>query len=52
MHASTQDVSGLILLGVEQGGLEQTRYSNFRPAPNTSFFICMQVLLLRLIMLI
>lgn len=37
-RASTRDISGLILLGVEQGGLEQTRYSNFRPAPNASFF--------------
>lgn len=37
-RASARDISSVVLLGVEQGGLEQTRYSNFRPAPNASFF--------------
>lgn len=36
--ASTRDISSTLLLGANQGGLEQTRYSNFRPAPNASFF--------------
>jgi uncharacterized protein len=37
-RASSRDMSSVLLLGVDQGGLEQTRYSNFRPAPNASFF--------------
>jgi phage tail sheath protein FI len=37
-RASSRDMSSALLLGVDQGGLEQTRYSNFRPAPNASFF--------------
>jgi uncharacterized protein len=37
-RASSRDMSTALLLGVDQGGLEQTRYSNFRPAPNASLF--------------
>jgi len=36
-RASTDDIAGSLLLGVDQGGLEPTRYSNFRPAPNAVF---------------
>jgi uncharacterized protein len=37
-RANSRDISSQLLMGVDQGGLEQTRYSNFRPAPNASFF--------------
>ncbi len=37
-RASSRDMSSALLLGIDQGGLEQTRYSNFRPAPNASLF--------------
>ncbi|MGH8051469.1 MAG: phage tail sheath family protein [Arenimonas sp.] len=37
-RANSRDMSASLLMGVDQGGLEQTRYSNFRPAPNASFF--------------
>ena len=36
-RASSRDIANVILLGTEQGGIEQTRFSNFRPAPNASF---------------
>jgi hypothetical protein len=35
-RASSRDIAGPLLLGYDQGGLEQTRYSNFRPAPNAT----------------
>ncbi len=37
-RANSRDMASVLLFGVDQGGLEQTRYSNFRPAPNASFF--------------
>jgi phage tail sheath protein FI len=37
-RASARDIAGVLLAGVEQGGLEQTRYSNFRPAPTASLW--------------
>lgn len=36
-RASSRDIAGTLLLGADQGGLEQTRFSNFRPAPNATF---------------
>jgi uncharacterized protein len=35
-RASNNDIAAALMLGVEQGGLEQARYSNFRPAPNAT----------------
>jgi hypothetical protein len=35
-RASSRDVAGALMLGVDQGGVEMTRYSNFRPAPTAS----------------
>ncbi len=32
------DLASAILLGLDQGGIEPARYSNFRPTPNGSFF--------------
>jgi phage tail sheath protein FI len=35
-RAATADISAALMLGVEQGGVEPVRWSNFRPAPNAS----------------
>src|SRR6185295_16269536 len=35
--ASSNDISAALMLGVDQGGIELTRYSNFRPAPSATF---------------
>jgi uncharacterized protein len=35
-RATTNDIAAALMLGTEQGGLEQTRFSNFRPAPNAT----------------
>ncbi len=35
-RAVSNDLAAALMLGSEQGGLEQTRYSNFRPAPNAT----------------
>jgi phage tail sheath protein FI len=32
----TSDLAASLMLGVNQGGVEPTRYSNFRPAPNAT----------------
>lgn len=37
-RATSRDIAAALLLGVEQGGLEQTRFSNFRPAPTASLW--------------
>jgi phage tail sheath protein FI len=37
-RATSQDAAGPLLLGIDQGGLEQARFSNFRPAPNASLW--------------
>jgi phage tail sheath protein FI len=34
---SSNDVTGVLMLGTEQGGIEKTRYSSFRPAPSGTF---------------
>jgi phage tail sheath protein FI len=34
VRASSNDIAAALMLGHEQGGLETTRFSNFRPAPN------------------
>jgi uncharacterized protein len=36
-RAATNDLSGSLMLGLDQGGTEVTRYSNFRPVPNATF---------------
>ena len=33
-RATSRDIAAPLLLGVDQGGIEQTRFSNLRPAPN------------------
>jgi len=35
---SSNDVTGVLMLGTEQGGIEKTRYSSLRPAPSGTFF--------------
>ncbi|HEY3040664.1 MAG TPA: phage tail sheath C-terminal domain-containing protein [Pyrinomonadaceae bacterium] len=35
--AGSNDLAATLMLGVEQGGLEPTRWSNFRPAPTGAF---------------
>lgn len=35
-RASDRDIAEPLMLGVEQGGVEPARYSNFRPAPTAS----------------
>lgn len=35
-RASSNDISGALMLGVDQGGIEQPRWGNFRPAPTAS----------------
>ncbi|NYF19430.1 hypothetical protein HDC36_000867 [Xanthomonas sp. JAI131] len=37
-RASSRDIAGPLLFGVDQGGLEQTRFSNFRPAPSAGLW--------------
>jgi phage tail sheath protein FI len=35
--AAANDLAAALMLGVDQGGVEPTRYSNFRPAPTATF---------------
>jgi Bacteriophage tail sheath protein len=35
--AASNDIAAALMLGVDQGGIEPTRYSNFRPAPSATF---------------
>lgn len=35
-RATSNDISVALMLGVDQGGIEQVRWSNFRPAPTAS----------------
>jgi uncharacterized protein len=35
-RAATKDISAALMLGVEQGGIEPVRWSNFRPAPSAT----------------
>ena len=35
-RAGSRDIAAALMLGVDQGGVEMTRYSNFRPAPTAS----------------
>jgi phage tail sheath protein FI len=35
-RSSSKDIAAALMLGFEQGGLENTRFSNFRPAPTAS----------------
>ena len=35
-RAASNDIAAALMLGVDQGGIESTRWSNFRPAPNAS----------------
>lgn len=35
-RATSNDISAALMLGVDQGGIEQVRWSNFRPAPNAT----------------
>lgn len=35
-RAGANDIAGALMLGHDQGGLETTRFSNFRPAPNAT----------------
>ncbi len=36
-RASSNDISAALMLGIEQGGIELVRWSNFRPAPTATF---------------
>ena len=35
-RSAQNDIAAALMLGVDQGGIEATRWSNFRPAPNAS----------------
>jgi phage tail sheath protein FI len=35
--AAANDIAAALMLGVDQGGIEPARYSNFRPAPTATF---------------
>jgi len=35
-RAAIEDISAALMLGVDQGGIEQVRWSNFRPAPTAT----------------
>jgi uncharacterized protein len=37
-RSSASDAAAALMLGVDQGGLELARFSNFRPAPTGTFF--------------
>lgn len=37
-RASSKDISAALMLGVDQGGIEFVRWSNFRPAPTAAYF--------------
>ncbi len=37
-RASSNDLAGPLMLGVEQGGIEVTRYGNHRPVPTATFY--------------
>lgn len=37
-RAPSNDIAAALMLGVDQGGIEPVRWSNFRPAPTASFF--------------
>lgn len=37
-RASSYDISGVLMLGIEQGGIEWVRWSNFRPAATVTFW--------------
>jgi uncharacterized protein len=36
-RAATNDISAALMLGIDQGGIEAVRWSNFRPAPTATF---------------
>ena len=36
-RGSVNDISEALMLGVDQGGIEVARFSNFRPAPNATY---------------
>lgn len=35
-RATTNDIAVALMFGIQQGGLEQARFANFRPAPNAT----------------
>lgn len=37
-RASSNDLAGALMLGIEQGGIEVTRYSNYRPVPTATYY--------------
>ena len=37
-RASSNDLAGPLMLGIDQGGVETTRYANHRPVPTATFF--------------
>lgn len=37
-RASSNDLAAALMLGIDQGGVETTRYSNHRPIPTATFF--------------
>jgi phage tail sheath protein FI len=42
-RASSRDIAAALMLGVDQGGVELTRYSNYRPAPTASLLTASDV---------
>jgi uncharacterized protein len=38
-RAATNDISAALMLGIDQGGIEAVRWSNFRPAPTATFLV-------------
>jgi len=38
-RSNTNDIAAALMLGVDQGGVEQVRWSNFRPAPNAAILL-------------
>lgn len=37
-RAASNDLTGPLMLGLDQGGIEVVKYSNFRPVPTATFF--------------
>ena len=48
-RASANDLAGPLMLGLDQGGVETTRFSNHRPVPTATFFSANANVLARLL---
>lgn len=48
-RASSNDLAAALMLGIDQGGIESTRYANHRPVPTASYFSANANILARLL---